>query len=345
MYVTCPACTARYKTDAQKLRGKTARMRCRACDTVWLVSGPASGQEQEHEQAQEQTLDAPTLDGGAERRASVKRGGERDKRDLFAKRPSDPGVVRQTLRPGPKPEADETFPPPLSGQAGQAGHVAARNETSVLFTLAGLTGAARLKTPEPERTPMAPMHLEEDEGVIDLKALSSTRPADSARPVVMPLFPSEPPPAAFVRDAGSSAHVSASSAPRFGAKQLVAIAGALAAVLLVGLGLRYAFRGEEPAVVSAAPAPPPAAVVAPEPAPEPAPVITASSSADEVKATPATGKKGKPGKGGKAAAGGAKRGARTEAASKPAAPKPAADACGCKGDFNCVLACTVKKGK
>ena len=40
MDVTCPACAARYTADEQKLRGKTARMRCRACDTVWLVSGP-----------------------------------------------------------------------------------------------------------------------------------------------------------------------------------------------------------------------------------------------------------------------------------------------------------------
>ncbi len=40
MDVACPSCRARYRTNAEKLRGKTARMRCRACETVWLITGP-----------------------------------------------------------------------------------------------------------------------------------------------------------------------------------------------------------------------------------------------------------------------------------------------------------------
>src|SRR5205085_5046069 len=39
MEVTCPACASRYTADDEKIRGKTARMRCRSCDTVWLVGG------------------------------------------------------------------------------------------------------------------------------------------------------------------------------------------------------------------------------------------------------------------------------------------------------------------
>src|SRR5216110_2383344 len=114
MEVACPACAARYTADEQKLRGKTARMRCRACDTVWLVSGSEDKMNE------------------AKRAAVVKRGAGRDHADLFATRPPDLGSVKQTLRPGPP---DSTL------------GVAARNETSVLFTVDALKGSARVKTP------------------------------------------------------------------------------------------------------------------------------------------------------------------------------------------------------
>ncbi|HSO32138.1 MAG TPA: zinc-ribbon domain-containing protein, partial [Labilithrix sp.] len=141
MDVSCPACAARYKADEQKLRGKTARMRCRACDTVWLVSGPA----------------AEIVTTESKRAAVVKRGAEREHRDLFATRPPDLGSVKQTLRP----------PPPDSQLSGMA----ARNETSVLFTVDALRGNARLNTPDPEPSPVSRgFALEDDEGIIDLNA-------------------------------------------------------------------------------------------------------------------------------------------------------------------------------
>src|SRR3954471_122442 len=137
MEVSGPACAARYTADEQKLRGKTARMRCRACDTVWLVSGPEDKMSE------------------AKRAAVVKSGKGREHADLFASRPADLGSVKQTLRP-PPPDA-------------LTGGVAARNETSVLFTVDALKGTARVKTPEPEPAPLSSAFIaSDDEGVIDL---------------------------------------------------------------------------------------------------------------------------------------------------------------------------------
>src|SRR4051794_38683537 len=98
MEIRCPACSARYTTDAAKLRGKTARMRCKACQTAWVISGPGES--------------AP-----AEKRAAVvKRGAEREQRDLFAPPES---------RPAPASDS----PPPSYGM----NSTGARSENSVLF--------------------------------------------------------------------------------------------------------------------------------------------------------------------------------------------------------------------
>ena len=327
MDVTCPACSVRYAADEQKLRGKTARMRCRACDTVWLVSGPEDKMNE------------------TKRAAVVKRGAERDHRDLFASRPADLGSVKQTLRPAPP---------------GDFGGVAARNETSVLFTVDALRGAARMKTPEPELAPLSSAFIgSDDEGVIDLKALASTPPQVGVRSVA-PLF-SEPPPAAFTADVGGGRGMSASDIAmpggfKLGKRAIAGIAAAALAVVLCSIGLAAAFKGEEPVVrATASLAAPitPAAPVVTAPAPPPAPVVTApsaptndTSTASEDEAKPVKGKKGKKGKG-KAIAGTKVQssGVAAKSASEPLVSKPtpkAADKCGCKGDFNCILRCTAK---
>ncbi|MBX3186833.1 MAG: zinc-ribbon domain-containing protein [Labilithrix sp.] len=310
MDVTCPACAARYKADEEKLRGKTARMRCKACDTVWLVSGPGA----------EAMPDS-------KRAAVVKRGADREHRDLFASRPLDFGSVKQTLHP-----------PPPEG-------VAARNETSVLFTVDSLKGAARMKTPEPEPAPLSSAYqrVDDDEGIIDLNALASVPPKAGARHVA-PLF-SEPPPAAFAVDATGSQEIASAQGFTLGKRMIAGIAAAAVAVVLVIVGLAAAFKGEEPtipAVTASLAAPPPAPVTAAPAPPEPAPAPVASASAsssDDEPATPAKGKKGKKGKG-FAAAGKGKAKTETAFVSKPA-PK-AQDKCGCKGDFSCILRCTAK---
>ncbi|MBS2014263.1 MAG: zinc-ribbon domain-containing protein [Deltaproteobacteria bacterium] len=329
MEVTCPACAARYTADEEKLRGKTARIRCRACDTVWVVSGPEE-----------------TTGGGEARR--VKRGADREHRDLFATREPDLGSVPSTMRP-----------PPPEG-------VGARNETSVLFTVASLKGErARVKTPEPSEasppTSMRPMMMDDDEGVIDLHALASVPPKPGTRPVA-PLF-SEPPPAAFARDATPSSS-SLGTAPSgaaitFSKRMMVGIGAAAVAVVLMGIGVAAAFKGEEPvarAQASMAPIPPPTtppavAPKAPEPPPA-APVASTSSTSSDDDADAKDAKPSKKGKkknmsgggaGAKLASGGGKSPNMSKVASSGVAPvksKPAADKCGCKGDFNCILRCT-----
>lgn len=319
MDLTCPACAARYTADEQKLRGKTARMRCRACDTVWLVSGP------------EIKMSEP------KRAAVMKRGMERDHRDLFASQPTDFGSVKQTLRPPPT----------------DASGVAARNESSVLFTVDALRDAARVKTPEPELAPVSTAFIaSDDEGVIDLKALASSPPKVGARSIA-PLF-SDPPPAAFAADVGSSAmgFPMASSGFKLSKGAIAGIAAAAVAVILCSIGLATAFKGEEPVVraaASMAPIPPPAAPVVTAAAPEPAPVTTAAaatasdSSDDDDETSQASSAKGKKGKKhrGKAMRSKGRKKAKAPAAAKKNTRK-AADKCHCKGDFNCIIRCEAK---
>ncbi|MDB5216118.1 MAG: hypothetical protein JWO86_4045 [Myxococcaceae bacterium] len=332
MDVTCPACAARYTADEQKLRGKTARMRCKACDTVWLVSGPEDKMNEE------------------KRAAVVKRGADRDHRDLFASRPADLGSVKQTLRPPPGVDF---------------GGVAARNETSVLFTVDSLKGAARVKTPAPELAPLSSAFIaQDDEGVIDLKALASQPPRAAVRSVA-PLF-SEPPPAAFAADvdgpfssAGAGEGISMPGGFKLGKRAMAGIAAAAVALVLCSVGLAAAFKGEEPVAHTAAnaimaPVTPPAPVVVAPAAPVIAPVAAsnASSSSDEdTKSSTVSKGKGKKGKGGaKASFSGtkvqssgvaSKKSSSSDALVSKPAPK-AADKCGCKGDFNCILRCTAK---
>ena len=338
MDVTCPACAARYTADEQKLRGKTARMRCKACDTVWMVSGPEDKMNEE------------------KRAAVVKRGADRDHRDLFASRPVDIGSVKQTLRP----------PAPFPGAPGaDPSGVAARNETSVLFTVDSLKGAARVKTPEPEPAPLSSGFIpqQDDEGVIDLKALASSPPRAHVRSVA-PLF-SEPPPGAFSADVDGSGMSQGLSMPggfKLGKRAFAGIAAAAVALVLCSVGLAAAFKGEEPVAhtaansIMAAPITPAAPVVAAAPAaPVIAPVTASNASAsgdDDSKSSAVSGKgKGKKGKGAKASFAGTKVQSSGVASSKKAsssdalvskpAPK-AADKCSCKGDFNCILRCTAK---
>jgi predicted Zn finger-like uncharacterized protein len=319
MEVTCPACAARYTADDEKLRGKTARMRCRQCETVWLVGGD----------------DDPLP---SERRAAVvRRGAERERADLFAARPSDHGMVSPTI------------PPPGGGGA----CVGARNENSVLFTLNALKGssAARVKTPAPEPSPISSRRPEDDEGIIDLNALKSVPPKSAARPM-MPVFSSDPPPA-FARDVGASYPPTEERKFPLKVKTAGVVAAAAIGVVLLVIGIASAFKGEEPVARTAAPPPPPPAVVTPPPpAPtaDPAPSASASSASDDSKGPKkAKGFRGVGGGGKGGGVGGApitfKKGqsdSTPAAAPKPPPPVKAADPCGCHGDFNCILRCTAK---
>jgi hypothetical protein len=193
----------------------------------------------------------------------------------------------------------------------------------------------------------------DDDGIIDLRALKSTPPPRGAYPMASP-FGSEPPPAAFARDAGAdSGMAGVGPAPASRAKT-IGIAAGVAAFLIVGavgVGFAFRFRGEKPAKLSAAsvtqPAPP-AAVVAPPPpaaAADPAPAAQPAADDDASDAPPP--KKTKGGKGRAAASkaktfSGAGAGAATTGASKPAVTK-AADPCHCHGDFQCNIRCSANR--
>jgi hypothetical protein len=254
----------------------------------------------------------------ASRRAAViKRGAEREKRDLFAERDEDAPV--SMAPPSQAPSSMREGPP-----SSFSGGVGARNENSVLFRVDQLalgrvktpiaTPAVVASTPEPRSG--------EDEGVIDLKALGST----GARPPVAPLF-SEPPPVTL--------EVDERARPNARPTSRLAIAGGIAGGVLVLaaaiFGISIAFRGEEPvkraAAAVVAPPPPPPSAPATQAPPPPPPADRADPPAKEAKVKKGRGR----GKG--------KASVSAGVASKPAGPK---DPCGCKGDFNCILACSAK---
>lgn len=344
MDVRCPACGARYTADDEKLRGKTARMRCKACNTAWLVSGPGAGpavgaviSTPPPATFVAASVPPPAQDDDEDRRAAiVKRGSEREKRDLFAQREVELGGVK-------------SVPPPSFGFT-----AGARNEDSVLFRVDELSTTARTRTmvpppatasspaPATQRIPSpqesANSLSNSDEGVIDLRALSNAPPA--LRPVALPVAPlfSEPPPVTMEVHGRQG-----------GATNKLALFGGIAAAAMmllgIGAGVAYAFKGVEPVrPEAAASAAPPPVETAPAPkAPEPAPAATTAAQSDDAKdATDAKETKGKRGKKGR----GRGKGVITNK-TPPPAPRTvkAADPCGCHGDFQCVLACTAKRGK
>jgi predicted Zn finger-like uncharacterized protein len=302
MEVACPSCAARYTADAEKLRGKSARMRCRACDTLWVVSNGAADESSE------------------KRAAVVKRGADREKRDLFATRPTDHGSIKQTL-----------LPPP-SG-------VAARNENSVLFTVDAVRSSEKVSTMHEPAPASSRLAQDDDEGVIDLMALSSRPPPP--RGAVAPLFggPVSEPPTGFVRElAASSSGVTPLS--KIGAyKTLIVAAAAAVLFLVVGtIGVSAIFSegdGTTRALVWQH-------IPSPKLANAPPPAV--SSEPEETSSTPDKhGKKGKA-RGPRGASAAATKTVITSKTPYVAPPPPpkAADTCGCHGDFNCILRCSAK---
>lgn len=342
MDVSCPACAAKYTCDEEKLRGKTARMRCKACNTAWMVSGPGASAAPRPTGSMPPPSVAPksivpsvpppassdALSDSAKRAAVMKTGKDREKRDLFAPTEVDQGSIKVK---------DTLLPPPNFGFT-----TGSRNENSVLFRVDQLSDVGgRIKTPEPV---VVPNHVSrasdaprDEEGVIDLKSLSSPPPPGKPRSIipVAPLF-SEPPP--MTMDAfgtGSRPSIAQQNKPISKAKLFGALAAAMVFLVVAGFGISFAFKGEEPVHHAAAVTPPPPApvpVVSAAPAAEPAPATTVASNDD----TDGVKKKKKGGK--KKASGNASASNQSKAPVKPADP------CGCKGDFNCIMACTVKNG-
>jgi predicted Zn finger-like uncharacterized protein len=361
MQVTCPACSTRYTTDDAKVRGKTVRMRCRACDTVWLVKGPARSEmgapDAEPSYRAPATYAPPPVQSYAPPASQSyapsavpatrpeKRGAVRERGDLFASHALDDGSVKQTLRP----------PPSAALGLGGLGGVGARSEESVLFTVDSLRAGARIETPAPQPWSPArtPASANDDEGIIDLNALGALAPVVSASPLGSPSEPSS----GFAREVpgsyGSASH--ASTASRTHARGPWIAAGASAAAAALALVSAVAlFGGAIPQRASRAPARiGPAAttlgnrahdlefarLVAAEKA------ASDKAAADEKREEATASKTGKTGKTGRG--GGARAGTGTTTTTASVVPRPvgkSSDACGCRGDFTCILRCS-SKGK
>lgn len=350
MQVTCPACSTRYTTDDAKVRGKTVRMRCRACDTVWLVQGPPKDEARRaaksaapfaapsgafgSEDVETGRFDAhrESLDARTEKRAAVvKRGTEREQRDLFASQLPDEGFVKQTLRP-----------PPFGVGVG------ARSEDSVLFTVDSLRAAAKLQTPPPAVYVSASPAVSDDEGVIDLNALAP-RPAPYA---VSPLGLGSEPPIGFAREvSGTSGFPSQVPAQRHARGPWIAAGASVAAMAVAAVAAVALFGGTIPhratrssvhvAAAAASAGNRAHEIAAKQEADRKATEKLAADKAEAEKEALATKKGGKGAKGGRYVASSSARVPASAPAARPA-PKPAGDACGCKGDFTCILRCSAK---
>ena len=305
--VICPSCQQRHASDPS-LEARTVRMRCFACDHVWLFQGPK-----------------------AEAAVAKRRGW---KGALIPSRnPDEPAHLGN-------PEANiatkrTVIPPPHHAS------VAARNEDSVLFTVDALRHNAHAPASTPPPASVAPSSVPppslEEDGIIDLNALSTAPPSAGAR-VIAPLFGSEPP-GTFAREIHSQPSIISKRQSRL---PLIGFAAAAVALLAVALGgASMAFRGEEPSrAAAAAVVVPPPVVVAPTPAAEPPPAATQAAAESKSEDTAAPKAK----KGGTKVSSGVRSVTRTSTPATytpPKAVKPA-DPCGCHGDFNCILRCAAK---
>lgn len=381
MIITCHGCEAQYAIPDEKVRHRNVRVRCRECSTVIRVerldgaasSAPpaasvrAAAFPSPFDDAPS-SVPPPASSGGVittaseqsdritspvQVRAQVARreNDARAKRDLFSR---EEVAEREAV-----PKAREVIPPP----APLGLSTGARNETSVLFSLATLT-VGKSSSPPP---PPVEMRTKEDSGLIDLNQLMASRVETSFRFVPPPL-PSDPPLGAYTSEVETrSPSISDAALPNFGgarrrSRKVLAIGGAVALAAILGI-VAFASSGSKPepqadvgsgpvmsttaAIAAAAAAqPPPAPVALTTPAPINAKPIVAGAGAGGNAAGASDAYAGPPnhrhrhghhGGGGAAHAGG---GAKAAAASAPAKPPPASDPCGCHGNLMCAMKCS-----
>lgn len=278
----------------------------------------------------------------ADERRAARREGARGTRDLFAAQPGgDDGLSAS---------AASAFAPPPGGGNGASGGAmttGARNENSVLFSLAVLT-----KDEAPAAMPMGSMasapSRKEDSGLIDLKALSLAAAASSggATPeFAAPLFAPAAPFGSFDSPAlplGGS--IAPDAQPKNKMMLIVAAAAvvvALAAIVALVVVMKSGNKNDATAAsasASASSAPEVAASASAEPTPS-ASAVASSTPADSASATVAVAKP-KPGvkpPPGAAPPPGIKP---PPAAATTPAPKPKGGGdCGCAGDLMCLMKC------
>lgn len=372
MVVSCPQCDSSYEVADDKLRGRTARMRCPACQHSWVVSGPHSG-EGRAPRSQPAPRSAPaSRPAPASHRPSpfVRAAADDDEPETSpgvtpptssrAARRSDDARARKDMFATPRPEAHHGSVVESAQRGLFSGE---RNEHSVLFTVADLKAADSRRRdkesllPPPMSAGVAPtaglaMSGPSSDGAIDLLAMCSQGGQVKTR--------GEPLLVADAAPSGFSISVRPPPDPR--RKMAYAGVAAAGAALFLALGIGLAVRSgpEQKPEPMAAAAPPP--VVAPQ-----APIATPDKPADKAQtATPAS-EEAKPPPVSAAGAGKGKARAQTAAKSGPvtakggsvgggaprggavsspppsppkaAAKKGGADPCGCKGNLQCAMKC------
>jgi predicted Zn finger-like uncharacterized protein len=283
----------------------------------------------------------------AEERRAARREGARGTRDLFAAQPAgDDGLSASA--------ASAFAPPPGNGGGNGAGGGAmttgARNENSVLFSLAVLT-----KDEAPAPMPMggpsgSSSARKEDSGLIDLKALSLAAAATSgggSPELAAPLFAPAAPFGSFDSPAlplGGS--IAPNAQPKN--KMMLIIAGgavfvALAAIIALVLVMKSGNKTDATAAsASASSAPEVAASASAEPTPSAtASAVASSTPADSASATvaitkPKQGVKPPPGA---APPPGVKPPPAAATTAPPAAKPKGGGDCGCNGDLMCLMKC------
>ncbi len=230
MFVSCPTCASTYEVSDDKVRGRTALMRCPSCGASWVVAGPA---EAAHSSARSSVAPGPTstrsvpppayVPPAEESRAARRKPDERDQRDMFATpRPSE-----SPPRPSEVPPSASMIPRGLCGE---------RHENSVLFNVADLKQAIARSSEPPKAPSVAPAAMTADDaGEIDLLAMC--RNGGTVKPPGAPLFEPDP-----VRETGFSMSIPPFAPHRQRALFAGAAAAALAFVAFVGVGIGFAMK-------------------------------------------------------------------------------------------------------
>jgi predicted Zn finger-like uncharacterized protein len=285
-----------------------------------------------------------------EERRAARREGARGTRDLFAAQPTaDDGLAAS---------AASAFAPPPGGGGGNGATggpltTGARNENSVLFSLAVLT-KDDAPAPSPMGSAASGSSRTEDSGLIDLKALSLAAAATSngTPELAAPLFA---PAAPFGSFDSPALPLGGSIAPEPKAKSktmlivaAAAIVVALGAITALVVVMKSGDKGDATAASASANASPsassPPQVAASTTAEPPPSAVTVASSAptDSASATVAVTKPKpglKPPPGAIVPPAAAKPPPAAATTPPPATkPKPGGD-CGCAGDLMCLMKC------
>ncbi len=326
MMIACDRCHSKYSVADEKVRGKTVRIRCRECQaTIVVKAGATTPLPTPAARAPVAALyesKVPTKVGnGPAPAAVVKRGGARVNRDYVAEaRPQEAST------PAPAPAVERERERPILTPSSSA--TAQRNETSVLFTLAGLTRKPLVSKP-PEVTA--------NSGLIDLNGMRVVPGAARPGSMIQPVFGSAPPLGAVTMEVDQ--------APAPGPthrRKLFAGIGAATLFAIIAIGFGMSGSETKPAAAAAAVTAP---VVVPPPAPPPVEAVAAVAVADAAPAATTAASSARSGKAGKGKKGGwTVKAANPAKATKTTRAAPAkrggGDACGCNGELMCLMRCS-----